>query len=117
MKLYAISQILEAEFLYGDHHGDRDIHKAGASDLMSDILSANSDGSILITGLTTEQVIRTASIAQVAAVVLIRGKIPPVEIVNLAQEEDLPFLTTKLSMFVASGRLYQNKIKGLDLKI
>lgn len=116
MKLDEISKVLEAAFLYGKHHGDREIQKAGASDLMSDILSASSAHSILLTGLATEQVIRTASIAEVASVILIRGKVPSDEIIFLAEEEDLPLLTTKLSMFVASGRLYQHGIKGLDLQ-
>ncbi len=114
MMLSEIAMILEARFLFGHGLCSKEVLKVGASDLMSDILAADSAGSLLLTGLTTQQVVRTASIAGASAIVLIRGKIPHQDIIDLAREEDLPLLTTPLSMFVASGRLYMNELKGLD---
>ena len=113
MQLNEIAKILDAAFIFGQEMGNREISRAGASDLMSDILAANSDHTLLLTGLATEQVVRTASIAGVAAVVLIRGKKPSREVADLAKEEELPLLTTTLSMFVASGRLFECGMHGL----
>ena len=53
----------------GDDLLEKDIETCGASDLMSDILAGLSEGSILLTGLTTVQVIRTAMVAGVGAVI------------------------------------------------
>ena len=114
MQLNEIVKILNADFLFGHGMGFREISRAGASDLMSDILAANSEHTLLLTGLATEQVVRTASIAGVAAVVLIRGKKPAQGVVDLAKEEELPLLTTTLSMFVASGRLFECGMPGLS---
>jgi hypothetical protein len=61
MKLSEIVDALDAKVLVGDHKLDKEINTCGASDLMSDILAGLSEGSILLTGLTTVQVIRTAS--------------------------------------------------------
>ncbi|MCP4115499.1 MAG: hypothetical protein GY737_08850 [Desulfobacteraceae bacterium] len=114
MQLTEIAMILDARFLVGEEFAPREVFKVGASDLMSDILAADSEGSLILTGLATQQVVRTACVAGASAVILIRGKIPSQEVIDLAREEDLPLLTTPLSMFVSSGRLYKHELTGLD---
>jgi serine kinase of HPr protein (carbohydrate metabolism regulator) len=59
-------------------------------------------------------VMQTAKITQVGAVVLVRGKKPPQEMVELARQYNIPLLLTKFYLFVACGRLYMNGIRGLD---
>jgi predicted transcriptional regulator len=81
---------------------------------MSDILAGLSEGCILLTGLTTVQVIRTAMIAGVGAVVFVRGKTPPQEVIDLAEEQGLPLISSPYSMFVSSGRLHACNLTGLD---
>ena len=84
MKLSEIVEALDAKVLNGVDHLDKEIRTCGASDLMSDILAGLSEGSILLTGLTTIQVIRTAMVAGVGAVIFVRGKMPPQEVIDLA---------------------------------
>jgi hypothetical protein len=81
---------------------------------MSDILAGLSEGCILLTGLTTVQVIRTAMVAAVGAVVFVRGKIPPQEMIDLAKEHQLPLISSPYSMFFSCGRLYARNLAGLD---
>jgi predicted transcriptional regulator len=114
MKLNEIQDILDCEVLIGEDQLDRTVFAGGGADLMDDILSAVAKGSVLLTGLTTEQVIRTAKIAEVGAVVFVRGKRPKENVLALARTYDLPVLRTRYSMFVASGRLYMNGLRGLD---
>jgi predicted transcriptional regulator len=114
MKLLQIVETLEAKVLTGDHLLEKDIDTCGASDLMSDILAGLSEGCILLTGLTTVQVIRTAMVAGVGAVVFVRGKTPPQEVIDLAENQDLPLLSSPYSMFVSCGRLHACNLTGLD---
>ena len=114
MKLSQIVEALEARVLSGDDLLEKDIDTCGASDLMSDILAGLSEGSILLTGLTTVQVIRTAMVAGVGAVVFVRGKTPPQEVIDLAQEQALPLISSPYSMFVSCGRLHACNLTGLD---
>lgn len=93
---------------------DNEILTGGSSDLMSDILAALSEGCVLLTGLTNIQVIRTAMISNVGAIVFVRGKIPPEDVINLAKAERIPVFSSPYSMFVSCGRLYKNGITGLD---
>ncbi|MDP3286465.1 MAG: DRTGG domain-containing protein, partial [Desulfobacterales bacterium] len=86
----------------------------GSADLMDDVLSAIAKNGLLLTGLTSEDVIRTAQIAGVVAIVFVRGKKPDEQIVSLAKSYNLPLLLTRYSLFVASGRLYMNGLRGLD---
>jgi len=114
MKLSEIRDILNAEVLVGEDRLDIGVSGAGGADLMDDILSAVAKGSVLLTGLNSEQVLRTAKIAEVGAVVFVRGKTLDPAVVKLAESYNLPLLRTKYSMFVASGRLYMNGLRGLD---
>jgi len=114
MKLSEIIEALEGKLLTGDGFLEKDISTCGASDLMSDILAGLSEGCILLTGLTTVQVIRTAMVADVGAVVFVRGKTPPPEVIELAEENQLPLISSPYSMFVSCGRLHACKLTGLD---
>ncbi len=114
MKLSKIIDIIEGIVIYGDHLLDKDIIKCGGSDLMSDILAGESENSLLLTGLTTLQVIKTCIIAEISAIVFIRGKKPGEDVINIAKEENIPLISTKFSMFVSCGRLHSNGLTGLD---
>ena len=116
MKLSQIVETLEAKVLTGNDLLEKDIDTCGASDLMSDILAGLSEGCILLTGLTTVQVIRTAMVAGVGAVVFVRGKTPPQEVIELAEKQGLPLISSPYSMFVSCGRLHACNLTGLDGK-
>ncbi len=114
MKLSEIVNVLEATVIHGNDLLDKEVTTCGASDLMSDILAGLSEGCILLTGLTTVQVIRTAMVAGVGAVVFVRAKTPPQEVIELAREQELPLLSSSYSMFVSCGRLHACDLTGLD---
>jgi hypothetical protein len=78
-----------------------------AADLMSDVLAFAAPGSVLLTGLCNPQVVRTAEMADIVAIIFVRGKTPPPETVVLAEEKAIPLVTTPYSMFEMCGRLYQ----------
>ena len=114
MKISEIKNTLEATVIVGHEKLDQTIAAAGGADLMDDILAAVAAGSVLLTGLLHEKVLRTAIVAGVGAVVFVRGKKPGEKIIELARSHEMPVLLTHCSMFVASGRLYMNGLRGLD---
>ena len=114
MKLSEIVKALDATLLIGEDELDTDITRCGASDLMSDVLAAVSEDCILLTGLTTVQVIRTAIVAGVGAVVFVRKKKPPQEVIDMAAAQGLPLISSPYSMFVSCGRLHACNLVGLD---
>ncbi len=90
---------------------DTEIPSCGASDLMSDALSFMKPGSLLLTGLVHPQSVRTAEMAGLAAIVYVRGKIPPPEVISLADELNIPLIASPYGMYEICGRLYG---AGLD---
>jgi predicted transcriptional regulator len=114
MKVIEVRDILKADVLFGEAFLDRTVSGAGGADLMEDVLAAAAKDAVLLTGLTTEHVIRTARVVGVAAVVFVRGKTPSNQILEVARSFDLPVLRTAHSLFVACGRLYMNGLRGLD---
>jgi hypothetical protein len=73
-----------------------------------------SEDSLLLTGLTTIQVIRTAIVGGVGAVVFVRKKNPPQEVIDMAKAQGLPLISSPYSMFVSCGRLHACNLTGLD---
>jgi predicted transcriptional regulator len=114
MKLSEISEVLEAKLLSGEDQLDKELLTGGASDLMSDILAGMAEGCLFLTGLATIQAIRTAVVSGVGAIVFVRNKIPPQELIDMAVEEGIPLLSTPYSMFVSCGRLHARGMTGLD---
>ncbi len=117
MKLSEVKDILEAEVIVGDDILDLEVKTAFGADLMSDVLAFAKAGSLLLTGLTNTQVIRTANVLDIAAIILVRGKKPSSETIALAKELKIPILATKYILFETAGRLYMKGIVGCLPKV
>ena len=117
MTLNEVKKILNADVIVGEEHLDLEVKTAFGADLMSDVLAFAKAGSLLLTGLTNSQVIRTANILDIAAIILVRGKKPSTETINLAKELKIPLLTTKYILFETAGRLYAKGIVGCLEKV
>jgi predicted transcriptional regulator len=114
MKLREIISLLHADVLVGDDLIDEiEVDSCFSADLMSDVLGRAHANGIMITGITNPQAIRTADIADIKAVCLVRRKLPEAETVALAKQKEIPLFTTKLTMFEACGILYMNGLRGV----
>lgn len=107
MDLKQIAEILDAEIVSGiDEMEETVIPNAYACDLMSDVLAFCPPGSLLLTGLTNIQIIRTAQMLDLPAVVFVRGKKPLEETVALAKENGIPVLLVQASLYETCGKLF-----------
>ena len=112
MKLNEVKKILDADILVGHDLLDIEVNTAFGADSMSDVLTFAKPGCMLLTGLTHPQVIRTANILDIAAIIIVRGKKPSPETIRLAKEVNIPVLSTKYILFETAGRLYEKGIKA-----
>lgn len=101
-----VLQILDAEIILDRDWLRSEISTVYGSDLMSDILSYSKPNSLLLTGLINPQTIRTAEMVEIAAICFIHSKRPHRETVELARTNEIPLISTHLSMFEACGKLY-----------
>ncbi len=107
MTLREILSIIEGKVISKNADLDQEVQMGCGADLMSDVLAFTHEGSLLMSGLTNPQVVRTAEMAGIVAIVFVRGKLPPPETVALAEEKGIPLLASKYTMFETCGRLYQ----------
>lgn len=112
MTLAEIKDVLQCEVLTGDDELSMEIETVVASDGMSEILAFARPGALMLTGLTNIQSVRTADIANVRAIIYIRGKRPADKAINLARESNIPVLATGLGMFDVCGMLRELGLKG-----
>ena len=111
MKLYEVKQVLGASQIWGHHCLERDVATACGADLMSDVLAFTKDGALLLTGLTNPQVVRTADVGGLTAIVFVRGKTPSQEAAEMAKELDIPLFSTPHTLFEACGLLFAKGLK------
>ena len=76
LKLSEVQKALEARVIEGKDKLDRVAESAFGADLMSDVLAFTRKKTLLLTGLTNVQVIRTADVSELSAIVFVRGKMP-----------------------------------------
>ncbi|MBO5929784.1 MAG: hypothetical protein J6Q27_00640 [Clostridia bacterium] len=113
MKLKEVQQILHASVAVAPSGWeDMEVVSACGSDLMSDVLAFVKNQALLLTGLMNPQVIRTAEMMDMKAIVFVRGKSPSDEVNALAEKLGMTILTTEIPLYVACGKLYTNGLSG-----
>jgi predicted transcriptional regulator len=115
--LREVGAILDATVVVGREQLEKEVKTAFGADLMSDVLAFAKPGGLLLTGLTNSQIVRTADVLDIAAIILVRGKRPLPETVALAEELHIPILTTQYILFEAAGRLFTKGIVGCVEKV
>lgn len=112
MTIRKLIPVLDARVLCGDDKLDQEVKTACGSDLMSDVLAFVKDQSVLLTGLTNPQVVRTAEMMDMHCIIFVRGKEIDDTVLELAQEKGITVLKTPYRMFTACGLLYTNGLSG-----
>jgi predicted transcriptional regulator len=115
MKLREVLEIIDGKVVSENIDLDEEVQMGCGADLMSDVLAFTHDGTLLMSGLTNPQVVRTAEMAGIAAIVFVRGKLPPAETIALAESKNIPLLASKYTMFETCGRLYDSGLPSCGL--
>ena len=99
----------------------KEINYAFVCDLMSDALmllkkmpSHIGAHGALVTGLVTNQALRTAEILDLETIIFVRGKTPSQSVIDLADEIGITLIGTALTMYRTSGLLFMNNEKSYE---
>jgi predicted transcriptional regulator len=117
MNLTELTKLIDGKFLAAADQADREVIGCCGADLMSDVLASIQPNALLLTGLCNPQVVRTAEMADVTAIVLVRGKLPPKETIDLANQEHIPLITSPFGMFDLCGRLFRAGLPSMETPV
>jgi hypothetical protein len=115
VKISEIAEAVDGRVVCGESYPagwqEREIEFGFSSDLMSDVLTISAEPVLLITGLAAIQTIRTAAIADIACVLLVRNKHATGDMKSLAAEYGMVLIESGISMFRASALLHDRGLK------
>lgn len=112
MKLKTVKSLLNTETIFeaSAEKDDLEVKNACGADLMSDVLAFSNEKTLLLTGLTNPQVVRTAEMVGIQVIIFVRGKEPQIETISLANQLNIFLYSTDKPLFEACGLLYKNGI-------
>ena len=80
------------------------------TELMSDVLTRDTENLLQVTALCTDQVIRTADIVGAVAVIITNGKVVTETMIQLAKEYEIALFSTDLRNFKVCSLLCQSHL-------
>lgn len=110
--LRKICELLDGQIVRGDSKADQTVKNACGCDLMSDVLAFTRPGSLLLTGLTNAQVIRTAEMLDLKGVVFVRDKRPDEATLEMAEKMNLVIILSPYPLYESCGRLFAAGLSG-----
>ncbi len=106
MKVSDIIEKLNLKVISGEKGLDREIQGAYVSDLLSDVMGNAQEGQVWITLQVHQNVMAIASLKDMAAVILVKDLQANENTIQHSNAEQIPILSTSLSTFEISGKLY-----------
>ena len=111
MKITDIVKLLNAKIITGSDKLDEEVLYGFASDLLSDVLTVDSEQLLLLTGMANLQVIRTAEMSEIVCIVFVRDKKMTPEMIELAAENNIVTIESPFSMFRTISVLHDNGLQ------
>lgn len=111
MKIDELVHLIDGQIIEGEQFANREISNVFASDLMSDVLTINTDEKLLLlTGLCNNQTMRTCEMADIKNIIFVRGKQATDEMIEIARENEMILIRTEYSMYRTAGLLYNKDL-------
>ncbi len=112
MKIADILRVVEGRLIAKGMSDSLEIQSVCGSDMMSDALMYALKGALLITSLNQTQVIRTAELADIPAVLVVLGKPISQDMMSMAEEKNIALISSPMSLFTACGKLYEHGLRS-----
>lgn len=112
LTLNDVCERLSGEIICRAELCDQIVTSACGCDLMSDVLAFTRPGSVLLTGLTNSQVIRTAEMLDLKAVVFVRSKKPDERTIKMAESLQIVLILSPYPLYESCGILYNAGLSG-----
>lgn len=112
MNVGEIAEALGLKVAGGKRGLGREVVSGYCSDLLSDVMANAPEGAVWLTVQTHQNVAAVAVLKDLAAVCLVGGRQPTDELLEKAEQEGMPILTTELDAFSLAGGLHKQGVAG-----
>jgi len=97
----------KANLILANKVHEKDVDGVFISDMVSDIVAGAQPGNLLVTVQTHKNLIATANLVDVSAIVFVRGKQPAQDVIDLAERAKISLFTTDLDAWKLALRLHE----------
>ena len=107
MKVEEILKRLDLAAATGSKGLDRDAGSGYCGDLLSDVMANARKGAVWLTVQSHQNIVAVAVLGELAAIILVNGRLPDEETRIKAEEEGIPILISSFSAYETAGMLYE----------
>lgn len=107
MKLKDIVSALGLKIIIGGQALESEITGVYVSDLLSDVLGNSESGQVWVTLQTHINIVAVAVMKEIPGIIFVNERWPNKDTLNKAESEGVALLSSPLSNFELTGRLYQ----------
>jgi predicted transcriptional regulator len=107
MKVREIQNLFNLEMVSGEKGLDREITGGYCGDLLSDVMANSTKGDVWLTVQVHQNIVAVAILKELAAIILVNGRMPDEETQSKSEEENLPILVSQLSVYQLAGQLHE----------
>jgi predicted transcriptional regulator len=114
MKVLQLIELLNLTLAAGAKGVEKEITGGFAGDLLSEAIGRASEGEVWITIQTHKNVVAVASLKELSAVIIAQGHQVEDDVIEAADNENVPILLSTESAFALAGKLYKWVGKGAE---
>jgi predicted transcriptional regulator len=85
---------------------DREVRGGYCGDLLSDVMANAMEGQVWLTIQSHQNIVAVAVLREIAAIILVNGRLPDEDTKSKAKEEGLPILLSSSTSYQLAGQLY-----------
>ncbi len=107
MKVSQLQDLLHLKVATGTGGLERERKEGYCGDLLSDVMANSPQSAVRLTIQSHQNIVAVALLKEMAAIILVNGRLPDDETKAKADEEGIPILLSPLPAFHLAGRLYE----------
>jgi len=105
VKVEEIAKRLELSAATGEKGLDREADAGYCGDLLSDVMANSKKGALWLTIQSHQNIVAVAVLRELAAIILVNGRVPDEETKTKAEAEGIPILLSPLPAYELAGKL------------
>ncbi len=107
MRVKEIQDIFHLEVVAGIKGVHNEVTGGYCGDLLSDVMANSTKGAVWLTVQGHQNILAVAVLKELAAIILVNGRLPDVGTKAKADDEGIPILVCDLPAYQLAGQLYE----------